>query len=126
MKIHIVYYTSTGNTRKIALAIRSALDNHDVDVLELEDYQPRNLIDYELLILGSGVYLGLVGDKLIEFVRNAINFTLKYACFYSRERKEPYPDCFQPIREEADLRGSNCIGEFHCLGEPFTYYSNEE
>jgi len=126
MKILIAFYTSTGNTKRIALSMKKVLENYDIDLLEIDDYESRDLSGYDLIILGSGVYLGVVGDKLIELVRNALNFPPKYACFYSCQSKEPYHNCFKPIKEAAEQKGSKYLGEFHCLGEPFNYYSGEE
>ena len=126
MKMLIAFYTNTGNSRRIATAMKEALENHQVSMLEIDDYEPHDLKDFELVFLGSGVYLGLVGDKIIEFVRNASNFPPNYACFYSCERKEPYNKCFSPIKDAVKKINTTFLGEFNCLGEPFNYYSIDE
>ena len=126
MRILIAFCTSTGNTERIARAMGRGINDHELDVLEINDYESRDLKKYDLIILGSGVYLGLVGDKITELVRNALNFPKYYACFYSRERKEPYNNAFRPVHDAAKKHKTEYLRECHCLGEPLLYYTMED
>ncbi len=126
MKILIAYCTSSDNSEKLARAMESALNQEDVDLIEVGYKTIIDLSSYELTILGSGIYLGHVCIQIIDMVRNSTNFPPKFAFFYSRQRKEPYPNAFKPIKEIFESNGSEFLGEFNCLGEDFSPYTNEE
>ena len=126
MKILIAYCTSSNNSEKIAKAMGDVLNQEDVDLVEAGYTTIIDLGSYELIILGSGIYLGHVCIQIIDLVRNSPNFPPKFACFYSRQRTEPYPKAFNPIKEILESNGSEFLGEFNCLGEYFSPYTSEE
>lgn len=126
MKILIAFCTSSGNSEKIARSMKEALNQEDVDLIKVDYSTIINLGSYDLIILGSGIYLGHVCIQIIDLVRNSPKFPSKFAFFYSRQRKEPYPNAFNPIKEIFESNGSGFLGEFNCLGEYFSPYSNEE
>ncbi len=127
MSILIAYYTSTKNTEKIAHAIKDGLPDHDVELLDVEfDTKPISMSGYDLVIFGSGVYLGIAAGDLTEFVKNAIDYPKRFAVFYSSGRKEPYPHAFDALRRIMSQHSSIYLGEFYCFGEPYYYYSDDD
>lgn len=68
MKILHLYYTSTGNTRKVAETIDQALNNagHQVDSVKVgkNTSDDINLLDYDMVFAGSGVYEWLPGKSM--------------------------------------------------------------
>jgi len=58
MKILVAYYTQSGNTEKIARAIFETVqsEKHEVHLKNLDDIQPENLTDYDLVFLGSACH----------------------------------------------------------------------
>ena len=57
MKSIVIYYSQTGNTKKIAQAIHAGISQtkSTCDIARLKDVNPSNLRDYDLIGLGSSV-----------------------------------------------------------------------
>ena len=67
MQILHLYYTSTGNTRKVAEIIDKTLDaaEHQVESISVDkDTEDVNLLDYDMVFVGSGVYAWLPGKAI--------------------------------------------------------------
>jgi flavodoxin len=72
MKILNMYYSLTGNTEKVAAAIDEALRGlgHEVDSVRVTSKDVEiDLLQYEWVFVGSGVYAQLPGKPLIELYR---------------------------------------------------------
>lgn len=74
MKCVIIYFSLTGNTEKIAMAIQKGVKKvHDhCDIFPIKEANPRRLYDYDLIGLGSCV-IGAKGDppaNVASFIRN--------------------------------------------------------
>src|SRR5271157_5824456 len=107
--------------------IKNNLTDHEVELLDVDfRTKPISLIDYNLIIFGSGVYYSVVPGNLTEFVKKAIDYPKKFVVFYSCTRKEPYPHALDTLREIMCNHSSIYVEEFHCLGEPFYYYSDDD
>jgi len=72
MKILNLYYSQTGNTLKIARKISSALENsgHKITLLEAAKNLEVDLLSYDFIFAGSGVYQWLPGKPMLDFLRN--------------------------------------------------------
>ena len=59
MKAVIVYYSLTGNTEKIAKAVRAGVEAEcgACDLIKIKDANPRQLYKYDLIGIGSPIYL---------------------------------------------------------------------
>ena len=70
MKILNLYYSSTGNTEKVAqrIAAAAAQAGHEVDTVKVAGDQDLDVLSYDLVFMGSGVYQWLPGKPLQEFV----------------------------------------------------------
>lgn len=71
MEVLHLYYSSTGNTRKVAETIDKALEDagHQVDSISVgKDTGDVDLIEYDLVFVGSGVYEWLPGKAMQEYV----------------------------------------------------------
>ncbi len=71
MKVLNVYLSLTGNTKKIALQIEKAAkaNGHDVDTIEVTkdiDKDTLNFLSYDFVFVGSGVYLWLPPQDMID------------------------------------------------------------
>lgn len=73
MRISIVYFSGTGNTRAIALGFEKSLAKagHQVTVSSIENI--KRLEDHDLLIIGGPIYAGNMPDELINWVRQRIS-----------------------------------------------------
>ena len=70
MKILNLYYSSTGNTEKVAQRIAATAEKlgHEIDTVKIAGDQDLDLLKYDLVFLGSGVYQWLPGKPLQEFI----------------------------------------------------------
>jgi hypothetical protein len=70
MKILNLYFSSTGNTEKVAQRIAATAEGlgHGTDTIKITGDQDLDLLSYDLVFLGSGVYQWLPGKAMQEFV----------------------------------------------------------
>ena len=68
MKILNMYFSSTGNTEKIATRIgeTAQAEGHQVDTTKISEDMEVELLDYDLIFAGSGVYEWLPGQPVIK------------------------------------------------------------
>ncbi len=84
MKVLIVYFSGTGNSKAIAEGYKTALskNGHTVNIISIEETE--FLSDHDLLIIGGPIYAGNMPDELINWVRkNVKNSDGKKAIVYS-------------------------------------------
>lgn len=73
MKISILYFSGTGNTKSIALGYEQALKNmdHMVTISSIENVT--SLEEHDVLIIGGPIYAGNMPHELIQWVRRNIS-----------------------------------------------------
>ncbi len=71
MKILNLYFSSTGNTEKVAQRIAATVEKlgHRIDTLKLTGDQEVDVLSYDFIFMGSGVYQWLPGKGLQEFIQ---------------------------------------------------------
>lgn len=75
-KILVLYYSRTGNTRKMAEAVAVGAKGTGAEVVikEVENCKPEDLLEYDGIIAGSPTYYGIVAAPLKEiFDRSVIH-----------------------------------------------------
>ncbi|NVM44934.1 MAG: flavodoxin domain-containing protein [Candidatus Lokiarchaeota archaeon] len=117
MKILVCYFSNTGNTEKVAKSIAEGLEDENVEVLKIEDADPSNLKNYDLVVLGSGIYGGKLNKKVIDFMKEVSEYPPKFAFFNTHQSSTAYQKAFKRIRSKLEESGSEVIGEFDCIGE---------
>ncbi|MEJ2071420.1 MAG: flavodoxin domain-containing protein, partial [Syntrophobacterales bacterium] len=72
MKILNLYFSATGNTTKVAKKIDAALreSGHQVETMKVTSNLEVDMLAYDYVFLGSGVYEWLPGKPVISFVKN--------------------------------------------------------
>ena len=67
MKILNLYFSSTGNTEKVAQKIADAArsEGHQVDLLKITEDINVEFFDYDFIFAGSGVYEWLPGQPVV-------------------------------------------------------------
>ena len=72
MKCVIIYYSQTGNTKKIAHAIHKGMNRvaEQCDIAQLKDSRPQDVDRYDLIGLGSPVWMGGFSPNMRIFVEN--------------------------------------------------------
>jgi hypothetical protein len=70
MKILNLYFSSTGNTEKAAQCITATVRElgHEIDAIKVAGDQELDLLRYDVIFVGSGVYQWLPGKPLQEFI----------------------------------------------------------
>ncbi len=70
MNILNLFYSSTGNTEKIAKAIERTVreTGHHVESIKVASDAEIDIIDYDFVFIGSGVYTWLPGKPMLEFL----------------------------------------------------------
>jgi len=119
LKILVTWYSGTGNTEKIAKAIKEGITGHDVDSLPVNDVDPTSLNSYDLVFMGSGIYGSNVSRKITALVKKAPQLPSKFAYFQTHENpgSNPYPDAFSSINKIIEPANCEVLGQFDCTGE---------
>jgi NAD(P)H dehydrogenase (quinone) len=75
-KVLIVYFSKSGNTKKMALAVARGvrIEGAKVDVKAVKNVQPKDLLKYDALIFGSPTYYGLMAAEL----KKLLDVSVKY------------------------------------------------
>ena len=76
MNALILYWSATGNTEKIANTIRSGLEeaNIDTEFLKITDGFDIDVLEYDLVFLGSPSYQFLPPEPVINFVKDRMKY----------------------------------------------------
>ena len=71
MRILNLYFSSTGNTDKVANRITATVEKlgHRIDTVKVTGDQKLDLLSYDFIFVGSGVYQWLPGKGLLEFIQ---------------------------------------------------------
>ena len=69
----VVFSTSTGNTRKIADAIFSALKDTDKKIVDVNEINTVNMNEFDKIIIGGWIDKGEIDEKAKEFVTKLKN-----------------------------------------------------
>ena len=117
MKILVCYFSNTGNTEKVAKSIAEGLEGEDIKLLKIEDADPLNLKNYDLVVLGSGIYAGKLNKKVTDFMKQVTEYPPKFAFFNTHQSATSYQKAFKRIRTKLEENKSIVIGEFDCVGE---------
>ena len=74
MKILNLYFSSTGNTAKVADRITTTVEKlgHQIDAVKITGDQEIDLLSYDFIFVGSGVYQWLPGKGLEEFIQKRL------------------------------------------------------
>jgi flavodoxin len=72
MKILHLYFSATGNTQKVAARIGQTLQRlgHEVETVQVTKDAEPDILAYDLIFMGSGVYSWLPGKPMLEFIGN--------------------------------------------------------
>ena len=119
MRILITYHTQSGNTEKVAKAMQEALINEEVTLIPVSEAKPDDFETWDIVFLGSGVYGGMIGKNLRQFMKRVVNLPEKFVLFttHSSNEYETHIKAFNKIRRSIQESNSQVIAEFDCLGE---------
>ena len=108
MKIAIRYYTKTGNTKKLAEAIGSAIN------VEPKTVDEPLTEDVDILFLGSAVYGAGISGEIKKFIANIDVNVGEVVNFSSAALIE---STYKQVKGEVEAKGLKMSeDEFHCRG----------
>ncbi len=119
MKILIAYHSNTGNTEKVANAMKDGLEEEGQEVIisPAKDVDPSSLNSYDLIILGSGIYSRTIGRSIKSLINKAPELPSKFACFQTYQNEKWYPKAFKKgIGKALEKHASTILDEFRCGG----------
>jgi len=122
MKCVIVYFSQTGNTEKIAQAIRVGVETaaDHCDILPIKDANPGRLHDHDLIGIGSPVW-GAEPNNVQTFINNMRSVGGKHAFAFCTHGG--VPDHFYPgIIARLKRRGLVVIGARDWYGDCSMYH----
>ncbi len=108
MKIEVRYFTRSGNTKKLALAIADAIGVKAEDVSKPLDGRT------DILFLGSSVYANGVDGAVKKFIADNAS---KIGTIYNFSTAALISSTYKQIKKLADAAGVKLADEeFHCRG----------
>ena len=125
MKILIVFYSESGNTRKVAETMAEALTSAPdtvVDLRHIEEVSPTRWENYDLIFIGTPA----IRRTVAEPVKNAFeNFpadtypVFKLALFVTYGVPDIlfYGECIELIKSYCRKLNVEYLGEYCCMGE---------
>lgn len=113
MKTAIVYYSQHhGNTKKLLDAIKAA--DPSVDLIDVAEKPDADLSSYDRIGFASGIYYSNFAKQIISFAD--AHLPEKKDIFYIYTHGAPKGDFLKAMREIADKKHCNELGEYRCQG----------
>ena len=113
----VVFSTSTGNTRKIADAIFSALKDSDKKIVDVNEINTVNMNEFEKIIIGGWIDKGEIDEKSKEFLTNLKNKKLGlFLTMGGNPETDRAKKCVQKVRELLEKNGNIVEKTFACQG----------
>ncbi|MBU1084602.1 MAG: flavodoxin family protein [Candidatus Omnitrophota bacterium] len=75
-KIAVLYYSKSGNTKKMAQLIQSGVqgDGMSADIFDIEKFSAEKALEYDSLIVGSPTYYGSMSYQVKRFFDDSVAF----------------------------------------------------
>jgi len=130
MRVCLVYYSQTGNTKKIAEAISKGIKeaNGQCDLFSLKEVTPQVVNEYDLVGFGSPVWCGAEPPNVREFILSIPNQKGKHAFVFCTHGVMP-EHYFPVVTRRLRNRGFTVIGMKSSFGSvhfqiaPSPYYT---
>jgi NAD(P)H dehydrogenase (quinone) len=75
-KILVIYYSRSGNTKKMAESVGHGIKKEGVDavVKDISDVKPDDLLQYEGIVMGSPTYYGTMAAQIKKLLDDSVKF----------------------------------------------------
>jgi flavodoxin len=114
MKFLVVYFSRGGKTGKVAAAIAGELGCEAIDVAK----GVPDAFGADLLVVGSGNYGGVPGDKVVGLLEGLPQRGGARAAVFATSGG-PYPKCVLAMRGILEAKGYEVVSSFDCRGQFF-------
>jgi len=133
MKVLIVYYSQTGNTKKIAEAIYEITSqSHDTQLKNLKEVKVDDLNNYDLVFLGSACHSADLAPPVLKFLeKTPTSPDFKLAGFFTHSVTPPEGSeinkvfyekwagkCIKAFEKTKTEKEVDFKGYFRCRGAP--------
>lgn len=111
MKVLITYNSiHHGNTEKVAIAMASAID---ADLLKYDEVDGYNILDYDIVGFGSGIYYGKPNKELMEFIEKLPTVKNRKAFVFITSGKENAKYGVE-LEKKISKEGFEVVGKYSC------------
>ncbi|MCM8800899.1 MAG: NAD(P)H-dependent oxidoreductase [Candidatus Omnitrophica bacterium] len=75
-RVLVIYYSKTGNTKKMAEAIAEGVKKEAVEVTikSVKEVEPKELLDYEGIVIGSPTYYGTMSAEIKRLLDDSVRY----------------------------------------------------
>ena len=75
-KILVIYYSQSGNTKKMAEKVVEGIKQEalEADLKSVEAVEPKQLLEYQGIVVGSPTYYGTMAYQLKELLDRSVSF----------------------------------------------------
>ena len=112
MESLVVYFSRGGKTRKVAEAIAQELESRPVDITK----DTPDLSGVDLLLVGSGNYVGKTDKRLLTFINSLQPNSEKKAVVFATSGG-PNPKVISVLQKALEAKGYKVISSFMCRGQ---------
>ena len=131
MKILIIYYSKTGNTKQLGKVIQEVTSiDHNSTILPLKKVSLEILNDYNLLFIGAPCHHSTLAKPMLKFLKTLPNSpSFKFAGFYTHSttlsegterNKQLFEEwagkCHLVFEKTAKDKNIEFLGDFNCQG----------
>lgn len=113
MESVIVYYSESGNTRKIAQAIAAGLATQASSITEVDT---RKLAGYDLICIGTPVHNSAPDKKVLSFISQLPDMRGKKAAVFFTQHLFGAKHAGLILKKELEARGMEYLGSFTAKG----------
>ncbi len=117
MKALIIYFSQTGNTKKIAETIKKGIlkSGNMCDIAPIKNVNINLLESYDLIGIGTPTFFYREPKNVLNFIQN-LKETKEKHCFIFCTHGSLIGNTFYHMNEELSKRGYIVIGTFDCYG----------
>jgi flavodoxin len=112
MNVKLIYFSRSGNTRKIALAIAEELKTNPIDVKN----ETSEVSSADLLIVGSGTYGSRPGKEMVNYLENLKPVKGKRAACFSSCAGDA-SKTLEAMKDILTKKGYTIVDCFSCFGK---------
>jgi flavodoxin len=118
---YVVYYSKTGNTKKVAEEIAKVLSVEAMGVRALQ--QLKGFSPSGLLVVGSGTYANKMGKGMLNFLKDLPSMKSKHAAIFgtSGDGRFEQSGGLKEMRRMLKEKGAKVVGTFCCQGKSFFF-----
>lgn len=116
-RVKVVYYSKTGNTKKVAEAIAAELKGEAKDVVK-SGTLGYDMRDCDLLFVGSGKYPCGAGKELVDFLEGMKTSEGKFGAVFGTYGIDN--SHIRDMKRLLEAKGLKVIGEWSCPGQEYS------